>query len=88
MEFYLYFAYEEAVDLDDLEEAIDALLGDTGEVTGRGMGISGGNIDIEVYDKEILVHLLEGLRRLKLPKDTYYVMNGVKKELFPVRKHN
>lgn len=82
MELYLYFACEEAVNLDDLEEGIDALLGGTGEVTGRGMGISGCNIDIEVYDEEMPVHFLEGLRRLKLPKHTYYVIDGVKKALF------
>ncbi len=82
MDIYIYFGLEEDVDIDDLEEEIDEILGDKGEVTGRGMGISGGNIDVELYNETILEHFLEELRELEFPKETYYVIDGVRKNLF------
>lgn len=82
MDIYIYFAFQEEINIDDLEDEVDKLLGDKGEVTGRGMGISGGNIDVELYDEKKLKHFLGELHELKFPNDTYYVIDGVRKELF------
>lgn len=82
MDIYIYFELKEDVDIDDLEEEIDDILEDKGEVTGRGMGISGGNIDVEIFDETILENFLKELRELEFPQDTYYVIDGVRNKLF------
>jgi len=82
MDIFIYFELEEDVDIDDLEEEIDEILGDEGEVTGRGMGISGGNIDVELFDETILEDFLKALRKLEFPQDAYYVIDGVSNNLF------
>ena len=82
MDIYIYFEPEEDVDIDDLEEEIDEILEDKGEVTGRGMGISGGNIDVELFDETILESFLKELQELEFPQDTYYVIDGVRNKLF------
>ena len=38
---------------DQIEDALDDMLGALGEVTGGGSGESGVNIDIEIYDDQI-----------------------------------
>ena len=82
MDIFIYFELEGDVDIDDLEEEIDEILGDKGEVTGRGMGISGGNIDVELFDETILENFLKELRELEFPQDAYYVIDGVRNKLF------
>lgn len=82
MDIFIYFGFDEDIDIDDLEESIDEILGDEGEVTGRGMGISGGNIDVELFDESILEDFLKALQDLEFPQDTYYVINGEKNNLF------
>ena len=82
MDIFVYFKLEEKVDIEDLEEKIDEILGDKGEVTGRGMGISGGNIDIELFDETILENILKELRELEFPQDVYYVIDGIRNNLF------
>lgn len=42
------------------------------------MGISGGNLDIELFEETILEDFLKKLRELEFPQDTYYVINGEK----------
>ena len=39
MDIFIYFELNEDIDIDYLEESIDEVLGDEGEVTGRGMGV-------------------------------------------------
>lgn len=82
MDIFIYFGLNEDIDIDDLEENIDEILCDEGEVTGRGMGIAGGNIDVELFDESILEVFLKKLRDLEFPQDTYYVINGEKSNLF------
>lgn len=82
MDIFIYFGFNEDIDIDDLEESIDEILGDEGEVTGRGMGISGGNIDVELFHESILKDFLQELQNLEFPQDTYYVINGEKNNLF------
>lgn len=82
MQIFIYFELNEDIDIDDLEESIDEILGDEGEVTGRGMGISGGNLDIELFEETILEDFLKKLRELEFPQDTYYVIHGEKTNLF------
>ena len=82
MDIFIYFELNEDIDIDYLEESIDEVLGDEGEVTGRGMGVSGGNLDIELFKETILEDFLKKLRELEFPQDTYYVINGEKTNLF------
>lgn len=82
MDIYIYFKLDEKIDIDDLEEKIDEILGKNGEVTGRGMGTLGGNIDIELYDENMLEYFLDQIRGLEFPASTYYVIDGIKKELY------
>ncbi len=81
MDIYIYFKLDEKVDIDDLEEKIDEILGTNGEVTGRGMGISGGNMDIELYDEDRLDYFLNKIRELEFPASTYYVIDDIKKSI-------
>lgn len=71
--------------LDEVEEAIESFLEQSGEVTGSGAGAQGANIDIEIYDVVDPRTLLEGLRTflasLSVPINTEIVLEG---ESFPV----
>src|SRR5437016_8258209 len=62
---------------DDLEEDIEALLGDEGECIGRGRGKPGWNVDFEIFDPDRLDfwmrRLVEFLREWGVPPDTYLV---------------
>ena len=82
MDIFVYFSLSEEIYLGELEDTIDDLLGDNGEVTGSGIGINGGNIDIEIYDKTVLDILIEELRKQNLPSDTYLVIDGNRKDLY------
>lgn len=82
MDIYIYFNLNYNIDLDEFEETIDEMLDVNGEVTGRGIGISGANIDIELYDNAILESFLEKLRTVGFPQDTYYVIDNTRYNLF------
>jgi len=85
MDIFIYYNIKLEVDRYIIEDQIDDFLGEKGEVTGGGSGISGGNIDIEIYDKvnENIVKELKGfLQELQLPNNTYLVVNGVRENLF------
>lgn len=79
MDIYIYFGQVE--DIGDLEDRIDEVLGDRGEVTGSGIGVSGGNIDIELYDETMLEYFLDAIRELEFLTNTYYVIDGIRKAL-------
>lgn len=79
MDIYIYFG--QAEDIGDLEDKIDEVLGDRGEVTGIGIGVSGGNIDIALYDETMLEYCLDAIRKLEFPTNTYYVIDGIRKAL-------
>lgn len=57
MESYIYIYYKQIPNgyaQDDIEDGLEELLDGRGEVMGSGMGIDGGNIDIEIESNEIL----------------------------------
>ena len=57
MESYIYIYYKRIPDgyaRDDIEDKLEELLDGRGEVTGSGIGIDGGNIDIEIESNEVL----------------------------------
>ena len=49
MDLFVYFPPNLGIDRDYVEESIQSVLGDIGEVTGGGAGQSGSNVDIEVF---------------------------------------
>ncbi|MDE7225004.1 MAG: hypothetical protein K2O34_14655 [Acetatifactor sp.] len=60
MYLYVYFkSFPEGGSLDELEDDLEKLLGENGEVTGSGVGASGGNIDIELFGKENILQDIE-----------------------------
>lgn len=60
MDVFLYFP-EADIALDELEEIVERVLSDDGEVTGSGIGTTGGNLDIEIWG---VVDVLATLRTL------------------------
>jgi len=74
--------------LDEVEDALDEALGNTGEVTGSGSGIKGSNFDIEISDDQIdiataLSIVRKALERFKLPISTVIVIDGTEYPLTP-----
>ncbi|MGI5289110.1 hypothetical protein ACQEVF_38005 [Nonomuraea polychroma] len=76
MEVFIYWLGDAWTSRADIEDAIEEVLGDQGEVTGTGAGDTGGNVDIEIFDdadterlmSEIVQAISDGL-----PKNAYYV---------------
>lgn len=48
MDVFLYFP-EADLALDELEEIVERVVAEDGEVTGSGIGQTGGNLDIEIW---------------------------------------
>lgn len=48
MDVFLYFP-EADLALDELEEIVERVVSEDGEVTGSGIGQTGGNLDIEIW---------------------------------------
>ncbi len=60
-----------------IEDELDKILGDKGEVTGGGSGISGSNIDIDIYEgsaADFLEPIRTVLQELDVPDDTVIVI--------------
>lgn len=66
------------VGLSALEDDLDELLSDVGEITGGGVGIGGWNIDIALNDgvpvEEWVERLVVFLREWGVPQDTYFLI--------------
>ena len=60
---------------DVLEEELESLLGDSGEVTGGGSGAEGWNIDLLIHDDDsldtLVSRIIAFLREWNVPRDTY-----------------
>lgn len=82
MDIYIYFGTTKEIDIDELEENIEEILQDNGEVTGCGRGINGGNIDIELLEETELEFFLCELKKLNFPEDTYLVIDGKRRNLY------
>ncbi len=83
MELFIYFpiSFQEA--RDELEDSIQDFLGDRGEVTGGGAGVSGSNIDLEIFEEEqaVLNGIRKLLRSLGAPPETTLILSGKKEAL-------
>lgn len=60
---------------DELEDDLEQLLGEAGEVTGAGAGTAGWNLDVRLHDASALEQWLERLttflRNWEVPDDTH-----------------
>ncbi|MDE5823150.1 MAG: hypothetical protein K2H91_00470 [Lachnospiraceae bacterium] len=82
---YVYIYFQELpadYTLGDIEDDLDDLIGDMIEVTGTGLGITGGNIDIEYYEKsDALQKILSYLISRGFDSETILDINGDRKKL-------
>lgn len=87
MDLFIYLPGEYEVSRDEIEELLEAVLADSGEVTGGGSGAFGQNIDIEIFDDEIASDVMSEIRRALIdfgvPAETELVMDGESSLLIP-----
>lgn len=87
MDLFIYLPGEYEVSRDEIEELIEAELGDWGEVTGGGSGGFGQTIDIEIFDDEIASDVMSEIRRALIdfgvPAETELVLDGESSLLIP-----
>lgn len=76
--------------LGDIEDDLDDLLQGTGEVTGSGMGMEGGNIDIEFEADAAdgLQKIISYLTSCEFDGETILDINGERQKLSDVIKQN
>ncbi len=86
MDIFIYFTPKLSTPKDEIEDALQECLGDRGEVTGSGIGDRGANIDVEVFDskhpQEVLDDVERVLKDLRVPRDTWLVVDGQRRNLF------
>lgn len=86
MDIFIYFSADPNIERDFVEERLEEILEGKGEVTGGGAGIDGANIDIELEkgsgNEETIEAIETELIRLKMPDDTYLVIDGEKHKLY------
>jgi hypothetical protein len=80
MDIFIYFNERLPVGLDELEDALDAALGDEGEVTGTGAGECGSNLDLFVKneamtDGEVVGLVRKALTVFAIPKASKIVID-------------
>ncbi|WP_394616055.1 hypothetical protein JNUCC0626_41140 [Lentzea sp. JNUCC 0626] len=86
-EVYLYFKETPDTDfaLDELEEVVESVLGDAGEVTGSGLGQTGGNLDIGIWGEvdfpAVLRTLAEGFVNVGVPGEAEFHLIGENRRL-------
>jgi hypothetical protein len=79
MNIFIYSFSKLTTPRDVVEEMLEQVLGEEGEVTGGGGGTTGSNIDIEVYHKdarEFLGPIRKVLKDAQLPPDSIIVIEG------------
>lgn len=80
MDLYIYLPRKYEVSRDEIENLLEAVLDDSGEVTGGGRGAFGQNIDIEIFDDEIARDVMSEIRRALIdfgvPAETELVLDG------------
>jgi len=81
MDVFIYFHERLPVGLDELEDALDAALGDQGEVTGTGTGETGSNLDLLVSDttmteQEVVQLIRQSLKKFAIPNTSKIVIGG------------
>ncbi len=75
MDVFIYFPPNCGVERDELEDVIDSVLGDRGEVTGGGAGPQGSNLDVEIFEDDPAMFdvVLAALRDAGAPAGTRVV---------------
>jgi hypothetical protein len=68
MHAFIYFCCPLPVGLDELEDALEAALGQLGEVTGSGTGLAGSNLDVRFEDDKLTKQAAEQLLRAAVEK--------------------
>ena len=74
----IYFFSKLSTGRSAIEDDLDEILGDKGEVIEGGSGISGSNIDIEIYEGsayDFIESIKTLLQDLEVPKDTAIVID-------------
>ncbi|MBD2767740.1 hypothetical protein IC235_07520 [Hymenobacter sp. BT664] len=74
----IYFYSKLGMGRNAIEDDLDEILADKGEVIGGGSGPSGSNIDIEIYEgsaADFLGLIRTALKKLEVPDDTIIVIN-------------
>jgi len=83
MDVFLYFHERLSCGLDEIEDRVSDALGERGEVTGSGAGVSGSNIDVEITDDDVAEDearkiIREAVAELNLPASSVVAINGRK----------
>lgn len=82
---YIYIYFSKLPDgyvLADIEEDLEEILGEAGEVVGSGLGASGGNMDIELFeDADVLEEVRSYLLDCGFEKDTILDIDGERETL-------
>ena len=80
MENYVYIDFKllpAGYSLDEIEDGLVKLLKEQGEVTGAGIGKSGGNIDVEIFEN---INMIQNIKSYLLScgfgKETVLDING------------
>jgi hypothetical protein len=74
---FIYFYSKLSVGRSAIEDDLDEILADKGEVTGGGSGLSGSNIDIDIYEgsaADFLEPIRTLLKEFDVPDDTEIVI--------------
>lgn len=75
----IYFYSKLSMGRSAIEDDLDEILEDKGEVTGGGSGISGSHIDIDIYQgsaADFIEPIRSVLKELDVPDDTVIVINN------------
>lgn len=84
MDIFIYISNGLAAPKDEIEDALDDMLRDRGEVTGGGVGNDGFNIDIETFDEDpsLIEEVKAILKSFRVPLDTRIVIDGQSFEVY------
>ncbi|NGZ77918.1 hypothetical protein [Saccharibacillus alkalitolerans] len=78
MDIFIYIGNGLTAPKDEIEDALDDMLQDRGEVTGGGGGNTGFNIDIETFDDDssLIEEVKAVLKGFRVPIDASIVIDG------------
>ncbi len=85
MDIFVHFPYELQISLDIIEDAINVVLDGEGEVADSDTSQEGSQISIEIYEGdpfEYVKPICRALRKLKVPHDTYLMIDDEPIEVY------